>query len=94
MASNRNIPPKGQGANEPDKKTNQQSVSADAANVDWMIMSDLSTRIGGSPQAKQGQPAQNSSLNSAPQSNTNQSIDDDLEDLEWLRSLGLDEPIG
>ncbi|NMF58491.1 pentapeptide repeat-containing protein [Pseudanabaena yagii] len=94
MASNRNIPQKGQGANEPDKKQpNQQSASADAANVDWMIMSDLSTRIGGSSQAKQEQQAQNTSSNSAPKSASNQSLDDDLADLEWLRSLGLDEPI-
>jgi uncharacterized protein YjbI with pentapeptide repeats len=94
MASNRNIPQKGQGANEPDKKQpNQQSASADAANVDWMILSDLSTRIGGSPQAKQEQQAQNSSSNSAPKSASNQGLDDDLADLEWLRSLGLDEPI-
>ncbi len=94
MASNRNIPPKGQGANEPDKKRpNQQSASADAANVDWMIMSDLSTRIGGSPQAKQEQQPQTLSSNSAPKSASNPNLDDDLADLEWLRSLGLDEPI-
>lgn len=94
MASNRNISPKSQGANEPDKKQpNQQSARSDAAKVDWMIMSDLSTRIGGSPQTKQEQQAQNLSLNSAPQSASNQSLDDNLADLEWLQSLDLDEPI-
>ncbi|WP_271255211.1 pentapeptide repeat-containing protein [Pseudanabaena sp. Chao 1811] len=93
MASNRNIPKKGQGANEPEH--NRQSVDADAASVDWMIMSDLSTRIGGSSQSKQ-QPQQdvkNPPSPPTPQAFNNQLGDDDLEDVEWLRSLGLDEPI-
>ncbi|MFM7888042.1 MAG: hypothetical protein ACKPCM_15430, partial [Pseudanabaena sp.] len=47
MASNRNISPTGQGVNEPNKKQpNQHSLSADAANVDFM--SDPITQIGGS----------------------------------------------
>jgi len=93
MASNRNIPKKGQGANEPEH--NRQSVDADAASVDWMIMSDLSTRIGGSSLSKQ-QPQQdvkNPSSPPTPQAFSNQLGDEDLEDVEWLRSLGLDEPI-
>lgn len=92
MASNRNIPQKGQGANDPEH--NRQSVDTDAANVDWMIMSDLSTRIGGASQPKQPQQeAKNLSSTSAPQAANNQFIDDDLEDVEWLRSIGLDEPV-
>ncbi|BBC22703.1 pentapeptide repeat-containing protein [Pseudanabaena sp. ABRG5-3] len=93
MASNRNIPQKGQGANEPEH--NRQSVDADAASVDWMIMSDLSTRIGGSSQSKQQpqQDAKNLPSSPTPQAFNNQLGDDDLEDVEWLRSLGLDEPI-
>lgn len=84
MASNKNIPQKDQGANQPDKK-------ADAADVDWMIMSDISTRIGGSPDTK-SKPNQ-SPTSSSSQVFSNQDTDNDLEDLEWLRSLGLDEPI-
>ena len=87
MASNKNIPQKGQGANEPNKN---QSVQSDAADVDWMIMSDISTRIGGSPEIK-------SSSNQAPAKSSSQissnQNDDDLEDLEFLRSIGLDEAI-
>ena len=84
MASNKNIPQKGQGANEPDKK-------ADAADVDWMIISDISTRIGGSPDSKSG--SNQSPVSSPSQVFSNQAAENDLEDLEWLRSLGLDEPI-
>jgi hypothetical protein len=62
MASNKNIPQKDQGANEPDKK---QSVQSDAANVDWMIMSDINTRIGGSPELQ-------SSSNQAPAKSSSQ----------------------
>ena len=88
MASNKNIPHKSQGANEPDKN---QSVQSDAADVDWMIMSDLSTRIGGYPESKSGK---NQSLaNSSSQVSSNQSPDNDIEDIEWLRSLGLDDAI-
>ncbi|MCY7333988.1 MAG: hypothetical protein LH649_15340, partial [Pseudanabaena sp. CAN_BIN31] len=86
MASNTNSPQKGQGVNEPDKR---QSIQSDAADVDWMIMSDVSTRIGGSSQLKpESNPASSSS-----QASINQDTENDLEDLEWLRSLGLDEPI-
>ncbi|PZV17042.1 MAG: hypothetical protein DCF20_07820 [Pseudanabaena sp.] len=88
MASNKNIPQKGQGTNEPDKK---QSVKADAADVDWMIMSDIGTRIGGSPEIESG--ANESSASASSQVISNQQADNDLEDLEWLRSLGLDEAI-
>ncbi|WP_434684299.1 pentapeptide repeat-containing protein [Pseudanabaena minima] len=84
MASNKNIPQKDQGANQPDKK-------ADAADVDWMIISDISTRIGGSPDIKSG--SNQSPTSSSSQVFSNQAADSDLEDLEWLRSLGLDEPI-
>ena len=49
MASNKNIPQQDQGANEPDKK---QPFSSEAADVDWMIMSDVSTQIGGSLETK------------------------------------------
>ena len=88
MASNKNIPQKSQGANEPDKK---QSVQSDAADVDWMIMSDISTRIGGSPEIKS---SSNQSLaGSASQISSNQDADHDLDDLEFLRSIGLDEEI-
>ena len=86
MASNKNSPQKSQGANEPDKR---QSIQSDAADVDWMIMSDVSTRIGGSSQLK---PSSNQA-SSPSQESINQDTQNDLEDLEWLRSLGLDEPI-
>jgi len=88
MTSNNNKPQKGSGANQPDKK---QSIDSDAANVDWMIMSDFSTRIGGYPEPQKV--VNNLSTNTSAQSVNKQSDDDDLEDLEWLRSLGLDEPI-
>ncbi len=88
MASDKNNPQKGQGSNKPDP---QKSSGNDAADVDWMIMSDLSTRIGGSPQPK---PASNQlSGNSSSQLLNNQANENDLEDIEWLRSLGLDEEI-
>ncbi|MFN8780847.1 MAG: pentapeptide repeat-containing protein [Pseudanabaena sp.] len=88
MASNKNIPQKGQGANEPDKR---QSVQSDAADVDWMIMSDISTRIGGSPAIK---PSANQSPAKSPsQISINQDVTDDLEDLEFLRSIGFDDAI-
>lgn len=89
MTSNKNSPQKNSGSNQPDKK---QSIDSDAANVDWMIMSDLSTRIGGYSEPQQQ--INNSSNTKSPQASNNQFVDDDLEDLEWLRSLGLDEPIG
>ncbi len=95
MASNRNSPPTGQGANEPDNdQQNRQSVDA-VADVDWMIISDISTRISGYPQPTQesNQALNNLSTTSSSQVISNQIVDDDLEDLEWLRSLGLDEPI-
>jgi len=95
MASNRNSPPTGKGANEPDNdQQNRQSVDA-AADVDWMIISDISTRISGYPQPTQetNQALNNLSTTSSSQAISNQVVDDDLEDLEWLRSLGLDEPI-
>ncbi len=88
MASNKNIPQKDQGANNPDS---QQSFQSDAADVDWMIMSDISTRIGGSPEIKSSSnqpPAKSSS-----QISSNHDADHDLEDLEFLRSIGLDEEI-
>ncbi|WP_055074319.1 pentapeptide repeat-containing protein [Pseudanabaena sp. 'Roaring Creek'] len=88
MASNKNNPIKGQGVNEPDKK---QSLQSDAADVDWMIISDLSTRIGGVPQQKVEPNQTNPPPSSQPSSA--QTTENDLEDLEWLRSLGLDEPI-
>ncbi len=88
MASNKNIPQKGQGANEPDKK---QSVQSDAADVDWMIMSDISTRIGGSPTIKSS--SNQSPVRSSSQISSNQDADHDLEDLEFLRSIGLDDAI-
>ena len=88
MASNKNIPQKGQGANEPDKR---QSVQSDAADVDWMIMSDISTRIGGSPATKPS--ANQSPARSPSQISINQDATDDLEDLEFLRSIGLDDAI-
>ncbi|PZO36317.1 MAG: hypothetical protein DCF19_21915 [Pseudanabaena frigida] len=92
MASNRNSPQKGQGANEPDRK---KSVESDAADVDWMIISDISTRIGVSSQPSQqsNQDANKSSSPKSSQASDRQSVDDDLEDIEWLRSLGLDEEI-
>ncbi|MEA5485543.1 MULTISPECIES: pentapeptide repeat-containing protein [Pseudanabaena] len=87
MASNKNIPQKSQGANEP----NKQPVQSDATDVDWMIISDISTRIGGSPDIKSG--SNQSPVISHSQVSRDQDADNDLEDLEWLRSLGLDDPI-
>jgi uncharacterized protein YjbI with pentapeptide repeats len=88
MASNKNIPQKGQGTNEPDKK---QSVQPDAADVDWMIMSDISTRISGSPEIKSS--SNQPQAKSASQISSDQDADDDLEDLDFLRSIGLDNAI-
>jgi uncharacterized protein YjbI with pentapeptide repeats len=85
MASNKNIP---QGANEPDKR---KSVQSDAADVDWMIMSDISTRISGSPEIRSS-PNQSPAKSTLPIS-SNPDANDDLEDLEFLRSIGLDEEI-
>lgn len=96
MASNKNSPPTGKGANEPDNdQQNRLSVNTDAADVDWMILSDISTRIGGHPQPTQDSNQALDNLSTTPSSQVinNQVVDDDLEDLEWLRSLGLDEPI-
>ena len=96
MASNKNSPPTGKGANEPDNdQQNRLSVNTDAADVDWMILSDISTRIGGYPQPTQDSNQALNNLSTTPSSQVinNQVVDDDLEDLEWLRSLGLDEPI-
>ena len=91
MASDKNSPRKGQGNNQPNDK---QSSETDAANVDWMIISDISTRIGGSPQPKEqsSQEHNNLSATSSSQASSNM-IDEDLEDLEWLRSLDLDDAI-
>lgn len=88
MASNKNIPQKDQGANNPDS---QQSLQSDAADVDWMIMSDISTRIGGSPEIKSN--SNQPSAKSSSQIPSNHDADHDLEDLEFLRSIGLDEEI-
>lgn len=84
MASNKNNQQKGSGANEPNES---KSIASD---VDWMIMSDLSTRIGGYPQS---QKSASSPSNQSPSKSSPQPIDDDLEDLEWLQSIGLDSPI-
>ncbi len=86
MASNTNSPKKVKGSNEPDKKL---SVQSDAADVDWMIMTDISTRIGGSSQIK----PKSNPVSLSPQKSINQSTEDDREDLEWLQSLDLNEPI-
>ena len=88
MSSNKNIPQKGQGAGDPDKK---QSAQSEAADVDWMIMSDISTRIGGSPAVKSS--SNQSPVKSSSQISSNQDVDHDLEDLEFLRSIGLDDAI-
>ncbi|MDX2255021.1 MAG: pentapeptide repeat-containing protein [Pseudanabaenaceae cyanobacterium bins.39] len=99
MASQQNQPQKNSGANDPQKASpsNQQGLPTDlandAANVDWMIISDFSTRIGLEPQTKTSQnvtppPAKNNQ--SQP---TNPVISEDLEDLEWLQSIGLDDEI-
>lgn len=90
MASNRNSPNKGQGANEPN---NQQSLETDAANVDWMIISDLSTRIGVTSKTKETHSTTNAPTPPSETPEKNQQLNDDLEDLEWLKSIGLDEPI-
>jgi uncharacterized protein YjbI with pentapeptide repeats len=88
MASNKNIPHKSQVPNEPDKN---QPVQSHAADVDWMILSDISTRIGGYPENKSG--TNQSSATSSSQVSSNQSPENDVEDIEWLRSLGLDDEI-
>ncbi len=88
MASNKNIPHKSQGANEPDKN---QPVQSDAADVDWMIISDISTRIGGYPENKSG--TSQSAATTSSQVSNDQLSDNDIEDIEWLRSLGLDDAI-
>jgi hypothetical protein len=92
MASDKNNPQKGQGSNKPDP---QQSSGNDAADVDWMIMSDISTRIGGSSQPKPASNQLSGTASSQLLNNqaSNQASENDLEDLEWLRSLGLDEEI-
>ncbi|NUN63490.1 pentapeptide repeat-containing protein [Pseudanabaena biceps] len=87
MASNKNNQQKGSGANEPHE---DKSIASDASDVDWMIMSDLSTRIGGYPQP---QKSASSPSNQSPSKSSSQQMNDDLEDLEWLQSIGLDSPI-
>jgi uncharacterized protein YjbI with pentapeptide repeats len=87
MASDKNSPQKGQSSNKPDF---QQSTESDAADLDWMIISDLSTRMGGSTQLTTESKRQASK---ASEESDKQILNDDLEDLEWLRSLDLDEPI-
>ena len=84
MAFNKNIPTKGGG--EPDKN---QPVSSDANDIDWMILSDITTRIGGSLDKKSPSNPSASPKNIKPPS----SDDSDLEDLEWLQSIGSDTPI-
>lgn len=92
MASDKNSPQKGQDNINPDS---QKPTEVDA--VDWMIISDLSTRIGGSPQRTPESQIQSSKISNNQVSNNqisnNQNLNDDIEDLEWLRSLDLDEPI-
>lgn len=99
MASNMNN--KGIDANDPDKDLMGRKDNADdsdAMNVDWMIMSDFSTKIGA--------PTQLSSNQSPPKAPTaaptarpivppraTDDLEEDLEDIEWLQSLGLDEPV-
>ena len=87
MAYNNNNPQKGSEPNQPDKK---QSIDSHTSIVDSMIMPDHSKRIGGYEEQKKE--IKNSTTTVSPQFDNDQS-DDDLEDLEWLRSLGLDEPI-
>ena len=89
MASNKNNQQKGSGA---DNSDINKSTASDASDVDWMIMSDLSTRIGGSPQP-QKTTIQSTAAKPATQNPTSANLDDDLEDLEWLQSIGLDAEI-
>ncbi len=77
-------------SSKPDQNASKRSASDDFADVDWMIMSDLSTKIGGDSLPKQ---KQNQQSTSSSKSSENKFIDDDDEDLQWLQSLGLDEPV-
>ncbi|OIP72606.1 MAG: hypothetical protein AUK48_11035 [Oscillatoriales cyanobacterium CG2_30_44_21] len=88
MASNNNNQQKGSGA---DNSEINRSAASDASDVDWMIMSDLGTKIGGftEPPKTTIQPVAKSPSPSLARTN----LDDDLEDMEWLQSIGLDAEI-
>jgi uncharacterized protein YjbI with pentapeptide repeats len=96
MASQQNKPQKSSGSNDSNNnrssnKSGEPTNSAnDAANVDWMIISDFSTRIGLDSSTKlSSTPAPSDQPSPAP----NAVISEDLEDLEWLQSIGLDDEI-
>ncbi len=97
MASDGNK--KGSSANEPDKDRMGRKNNADdsdAMNVDWMIMSDFSTRIGAPTNLSPSQPnpVSNPAITKPlVPSRATDDLEDDLEDIEWLQSLGLDEPV-
>jgi uncharacterized protein YjbI with pentapeptide repeats len=103
MIFNRNQ--NGQAAKEPNKAT---SVDEDVATVDWMIMTDIGTRINKIPNSKpeakpeaksefkqttKQEPNKLAAIATSSQVSSNQSADDDREDIEWLQSLDLDKPI-
>lgn len=99
MASNMNN--KGIDANDLDKDLvgrKDNADDSDAMNVDWMIMSDFSTKIGAPTQlsSNQSPPKATAAATTAKPIVPPRATDDleeDLEDIEWLQSLGLDEPV-
>ncbi|PZU96540.1 MAG: hypothetical protein DCE90_09510 [Pseudanabaena sp.] len=88
MASNNNNQQKGSGA---DNSDTNKSMASDASDVDWMIMSDLGTKISGFTQIQKT--TIQSTQKSPPPDPSRTNLDDDLEDLEWLQSIGLDAEI-
>jgi uncharacterized protein YjbI with pentapeptide repeats len=107
MMFNRNQ--NGQASKEPNKAT---TVDEDVTTVDWMIMTDIGTRISKIPKSKseakteskqetksafeqttKQDPNKLSPIAESSQASSNQSTDDDREDIEWLQSLDLDKPI-
>lgn len=107
MMFNRNQ--NGQASKEPNKAT---TVDEDVTTVDWMIMTDIGTRISKIPKSKseakteskqetksafeqttKQDPNKLSPIAESSQASSNQSTDDDREDIEWLQSPDLDKPI-
>jgi hypothetical protein len=80
MPQDKNKPNQGRGSNDPSQNTGGNSV---AEEIDWLILSDLG--------ANDREKSKNS-IND-PLQNLNDMLSDDQEDIDWLQSIGLDEPV-
>ncbi|MEE3715839.1 pentapeptide repeat-containing protein [Tumidithrix elongata RA019] len=84
MPLDKNKTNQGRGSNDPSQNT---AGSGGAEEIDWLILSDLGSKTNSSIN-DQGKNQSNDAIQSL-----NEILSDDQEDIDWLQSIGLDEPV-